>query len=264
MKQIELGFYTREQIAEILSIRLKGNGNFKRDVEKKLSKWCYGYRYKDRQGVYILSQPQTPEDRLAEIFYRGIGISVQIDIKQLACFIAAFMDIEGFKSEPWETREPIYNAYYGFDVSERTLRNWCSQLIDCGMIVKDGDSTRWRTYYADGKKIQEPIEEIDEVEMQSYFERRTDLFKENRNSALERGFPPIEARNLAWKATYIALWKEFKCCYYYCKGFALTGFFNEKVSDTKIDAREVYALCRQVAGNPEPSFPEPSNEVFTF
>ena len=44
MEQLELRFYTREEIAEVLSMSVKRN-NFGRDVRDKLSKWGYGCHY---------------------------------------------------------------------------------------------------------------------------------------------------------------------------------------------------------------------------
>ena len=180
-------------------MRLDSN-NFKRDVEKKLSNAGYGYHYIKRKGAVILSKPEKPEERLVEILYRGLGISIQINPIAFACFIAAFTDIDGFADKPWDTRLELYNEYYGYNFdNHRTLRKWCSQLIDCGVIAKVGGSTRWRTYYADGKKIQESIKDIDEVEMENYFERRSELFKDNYIAALQRGDKPGAARKAAWK-----------------------------------------------------------------
>ena len=78
MKQLDLRFYPRAEISEILHVRL-GSKNFGRDVENKLSRAGYGCEYKARKGVLILSKPETPKERLTEILYRGLGISIQIN-----------------------------------------------------------------------------------------------------------------------------------------------------------------------------------------
>jgi hypothetical protein len=148
---------------------------------------------------------------------------------------------------PWAERAAAYYNFYGIFVNERTLRNWCSQLIDRGVIAKVGGSTKWRTYFEGNRKIREPIEEIDEVEMESYFERRGELFKDHYISHLERGEKPKEARKSAWKETYVDLWAEFDCCFYYCKGFTLTAF-----SFNGVDVREIYELCRELAAAAPP------------
>ena len=76
MVQLELRFYPRAEISEILHVRLDSK-NFGRDVESKLSNAGYRCEYKAKRGVYILSKPQTPEERLAEMVYRGLGIDIQ-------------------------------------------------------------------------------------------------------------------------------------------------------------------------------------------
>ena len=48
-------------------------------VKDRLKKWGYGFHYIDRQGVEILSKPETPAERLAEMLYRGFGIDIQIN-----------------------------------------------------------------------------------------------------------------------------------------------------------------------------------------
>ena len=200
MNQLELRFYTRPEIAEVLSVNINDSKHFAEKVKTRLKNAGYGFHYIDKQGVEILSKPETPREKLAEILYRGLGIDIQINAEQFACFIAAFTDIEGFADEPWDTRLKLYNEYYGYSFSDhRTLRSWCSQLIDRGVIVKESGSTKWRTYYDGGKKIQEPIEEIDEVEMESYFQRRGVIFKDHYIAMLERGLPPKAARKAAWK-----------------------------------------------------------------
>ena len=75
MEQLELRFYPREEISEIVHVRLDSN-NFGRDIENKLSNAGYGCEYKARKGVLILSKPETPEERLNEILYLGYGISI--------------------------------------------------------------------------------------------------------------------------------------------------------------------------------------------
>lgn len=247
-------------------MRLDSN-NFGRDVTSKLKNAGYGCEYIKRKGVFILSKPETPEARLADILYRCLDISIQIDPIAFACFIAAFTDIEGFADNmPWDTRLKRYNEYYGYNFSQdRTLRNWCSQLIERGIIVKNTCSTKWRTYYADGKKIQEPITEIDEVEMDSYFQRRGEIFKDHYIAELESGLPPVVARKAAWKETYIDLWAEFGCCYYYCKGFTLAAYSEEY----NVILRDIYELCRELAAAAPPPaetnpLPPQSCNVFDF
>ena len=260
MKQLELRNYPRAEIAEALSLKLKDSSHFKRNVESKLLKWGYGFHY-STAAVEIISKPEKPEEQLSEILYRGYGIDVQVNSIQFACFISAFTDIEDFSSSPWVKREELFYKYYGYFVSERTMRNWCSQLINRGVIVRAEGYTAWRTYFENGRKIREPIEEIDKVEMQNYYERRSALFKDNYITELERGKPQKEARAEAWRTTYKDLWAEFQCCFYYCKYFVLSGF-----SYNDVDVWEIYELSREIAAPPSP-LPEasaPAQEGFVF
>ena len=246
MKQLELRTYPRAEIAEVLSVNLNDSSHFKRNVENKLSKWGYGFCY-STAAVEITSKPESPEERLSEILYRGYGIDIQIHPVQFACFIAAFTDIEGFNSSPWAKRETDYYNYYGFSVDQRTMRNWCSQLISRGVIARVGYSTAWRTYFEGGRKIREPIEDIDKVEMQNYFERRSEIFKTLYKSNLEEGKTQREAAAEAWADTYKSLWAEFECCYYYCKNFVLSRF-----TDGDVDVQEIYELVQELAAAASP------------
>ena len=140
MEQLDLRFYPREEISKVLHVRLDSK-NFGRDIENKLSRAGYGCRYIKRKGVLILSKPETPNERLTEILYLGLGISIQINAEQFACFIAAFTDIDGFDDMPWNKRLKLYNEYYGYHFSQdRTLRSWCSQLLEKGVSKSNGEA----------------------------------------------------------------------------------------------------------------------------
>lgn len=65
MKQLEVRFYGRAELAEILQVDLK-NKNFARQVKNKLMNWGYSFEY-FRKGVNITRQPQTAQEKLAEI-----------------------------------------------------------------------------------------------------------------------------------------------------------------------------------------------------
>ena len=86
MEQLELRFYTRQEIADALSVNIKDSNHFKRNVEAKLRHWGYGYEY-SRSGVQITRRPETAEERLAEILYRHYEINVQTNPTAFACFM---------------------------------------------------------------------------------------------------------------------------------------------------------------------------------
>ena len=83
-------------------------------------------------------KPETAEERLREILIRKLNLDVQVDAYAFACFICAFTDIGSFDSMPWEERAELMKYKYGVDVSDRTLRNWCSKLISSNIIQKCG------------------------------------------------------------------------------------------------------------------------------
>ncbi len=153
MKQLECRFYSRTEIAEVLSVNIKGN-NFVRGVENKLSKWGYKFHYINRQGVEILSKPETPKERLKELLIRCFGIDVQINAVHFAYFIDALDSYEEFRSMPWEERVIFLQNHYGFfSVDKRTLSHWCKQLIERNVIEKDNlNVSYWCTFYEAGLK----------------------------------------------------------------------------------------------------------------
>ena len=228
MKQLELRSYPRAEIAEVLSVNINDSKHFARNIRAKLDKWGYGYEY-GRQSVQIISKPETPAERLAELLYRGYGIDVQIHPLHFACFIAAFTDIDGFDSMPWAERVDVYYKKYGVSADQRTLRNWCSQLIQRGVISKYGDGTAWKTEIINGRKLRLPIDEEDDEERRKYYSRRKEIFAVFYADELKQGLNPKEAKAQAWSDTYNQLWAEFRCCYYYCKTFTVNAFDEENV-----------------------------------
>ena len=247
MKQLELRSYPRAEIAEILSVNIKDSSHFKRNVENKLSKWGYGFHY-TTAAVEILSKPETAEERLSEILYRGYGIDIQVSAQQFACFLTAFTDIEGFCSMPWEERANEYFRRYGFSVHPKTLRNWCSKLVTRGVVSIGGASTMWITIFKNGKKIRRPVEECDEETKLKYYARRRELYKANYRSFLDSGSSTAEAKSQAWNRTYNELWDEFRFCFYYCKNTALSAF-----SYNDIDVFEIYELAQEIAPTTPPA-----------
>lgn len=60
MEQLDLRDYSREEMAEILSLNTRSS-NFRRDVLSKLEKWGYTVDYPPWRSIAILSRPETPE-----------------------------------------------------------------------------------------------------------------------------------------------------------------------------------------------------------
>ena len=246
MQQLELREYTRAEIAEVLSVNLKDSNHFAERVKDKLDKWGYGYDY-SRRAVTIISKPETSAARLKEIVIRSFGMDIQVDAVQFACFLAAFTDIEGFETMPWEERAIVYYKRYGVWVDDRTMRGWCRQLIERKIIAVCGESAAWKTTIVGNKKYRERLIPGEQNELWDYYERRREIFAEEYKEALIgtrfRGEPPAAARKEAWGETYKRLWQEFECCYYYCKCFTLSAFSEEYGADLC----EVYELAQELA-----------------
>ena len=173
---------------------------------------------------------------------RQFKLDVQSNPYAFACFITAFTDVEGFDSMPWGERENAYFAYSGMFVGERTLRNWCSKLIEQNAIAKVGGSTYWKTEFMNGIKVRTQVQREDTI---AYYNRRTEIIQQETGKNILAGMTRKDAYKEAWGVAYSLLWDELKCCYYCCKGFLLTAFSND---ETMIELME---LTRQISGKEE-------------
>ena len=242
MLQLEKRFYTRSEVAQITGARLDDAKHFKRNAENVLTKWGYRYDWM-RSGVAITYIPTTAEERLAEIMIRQYGLDIQIDCRTFAYFITAFIDIAGFDSMPWEERAKVLFSEYGVEVTDRTLRNWCSKLIGKNVVSKTSGVTYWKTDFIDGRKQRTQVQR---EETAAYYARRAELVRCNAIDNMLAGMGFQEAYKTAWNQAYTILWDELHCCYYYCKTFLLTAFSE---NDPLL---EIYELAREIAGQNNP------------
>lgn len=246
MEQLKCRTYSRQEIAEILSVNIKDSNHFKRNVESKLKKWGYEYIY-ERNGVTITKQPFDPEARLKEILIRELGLDVQINAYDFACFICAFADSPCFDSMPWGERAEMLRCDYGVDVDERTLRNWCSKLFENNIVQKSAERTYWKTEMCGGMKCRSKIS-ADDSGMALYFQERTRYLQEARESAAVLGLRGKEASKYVWSLAYSRLWEKFQCCYYTCGSLV----FNAVGEDFVL---EIYELAHEIAA--KESLPSP-------
>lgn len=238
MLQLEQRFYSRKEIAEVLGVNINDSNHFARNVKDKLTKWGYGFVPLPREGITITSIPTTPEERLKEIALRQFSIDVQTDAYAFACFLAAINDLEGFDSMPWEARAVVLQSEYDVQVSDRTLRSWCSKLMKKNAVAKEGGSSYWKTFYRDGIKIQTVVSK---AESDRYYARRSELVAELFKENIESGMKQEPALKAAWKSAYELLWGEFHCCYYCCKGFLVPAFSDDEIM------REIVELTQNIA-----------------
>ena len=240
MEQLELRFYTRQEIADALSVNIKDSNHFKRNVETKLRRWGYSYDY-SRSGVQITRRPETAEERLAEILYRHYEINVQTNPTAFACFMYALGEIENFDSMPWEERALTLLLEYHVQVCDRSLRNWASKLFKLEVLHKNGKRNVWRTSYCNGIKVREQVEP-DDPELLEYFAERTRIINKEKELLEEKNVATKAASNAAWKTAYEQLWEKYGCCYYVCNSLLLNAFDPTEAAMLQ----EVYELISEI------------------
>ena len=239
MKQLELRTYTPKEMCEITSVRYEDSGHRKKRMEEILTDWGYEFEFPPKRNITITKKPESSEAKLKEILLRRLKLSTQIVPLHFACFIFAFEDIEGFASMPWEERERELYNHYGITECARTLRNWCSKLLNKELITKVSDRTYWKTEIMNGRKTRTPIQQGDE-EMSAYFSRRSALISHYQIEGEKAKIPAKELKNFAFSLAIKALWEEYHCCYYTCKTFLFSAweddeepFFQEVVELTQ-------------------------------
>lgn len=223
MQQLEKQFYSREEIAELLTIKM--TDHFKRDVINKLDKWGYQYKY-SRKGVEITEAPATAQEKLKEIMIRQFDLDIQVDINAFACFVKLLIDYEDFMNMPWEQRVKEIKEIYNVSVDKRTLERWGNKLISKNLIAKGFDKVYWSTTYINGKKerIRVDGDPEAEAEMAKYMARKKEL------AALSRDF----------NENFTILWKEFGCSYYSCSSLVLNAIGE--------DTQEICELVDEIHG----------------
>ena len=250
MQQLECRFYPRQEIAEALLVNPKDSKHFAERVKHTLEKWGYEYEY-SRNGVQITGKPETAEEKLAEILIRKLNLDSQINSYDFACFICAFTDIGSFDSMPWEERAELMKYQYGVEITDRTLRNWCSKLIGNNIVQKCGKRTFWKTERFGSEKRRTQVPE-DNEEMARYFQKKSEYLSIGKENAVSTGLIGKDATSAAWDFAYKQLWREFGCCYYSCNGL----LFNAIEEDYM---KEIYELAQEIAVSP--TIPHPDKKT---
>lgn len=246
MTQLELRPYSRDEIAKVLDVNIKDTNHFKRNVEAKLNKWGYSYEY-SRKAVIITRQPQTADEKLSEIMIRAYDMDIRIDTYAFSCFLYSLAVFPDFTAMPWEERAIFLQEEFGITVSDRTLRSWCSRLIETNTVAKDNSiRTRWITGYYDGQKYRELVEgkELEEF---------ADRYQQDKIALLE------EYKNLnnseKWNTVRKALWDKYHCCVYTCKGIIFSAW-NDALSMEMMQT--VIELVDEIAAR------EPSENIIKY
>jgi len=236
MKQLKLGTYTREEIANILGVNINDTNHFKRNVENKLIKWGYSFKY-SRKEVTITRIPTTADEKLAEILIREYNLDIRIDTNAFAAFFYSIVVFPEFSSMPWEERAEFLKDEFGVCVSDRTLKSWCSRLLQTSTVVKDdSNKTRWITGYYQGEKYRELVDGDKELE------KLADDYRKSMKELLDK-YKTIENKE-KWALVRKELWNKYQCCIYYCKSIAATAFDNTESLET---LQEMVELVNEIA-----------------
>lgn len=253
MEQLELKYYNRQELAEIIGIDSKDK-NYARKVKDTLDKWGYQFDKYSCKGLTIVKQPTTPEERLNEIFNRYYNIDIRTDIYGMACFLYMLAYDEAFQSMPWAVRAEELRSEFGVSVDERTLRNWANKLMNRDMVAKfNSDKTAWISYKVEGETFREMItgDEALEEQARTYFKKRNQYRKEYKErEVLENNREDYEKINSeSWSFAMKTLWDEFHCCYYYCPSFYLNAIGEH--------AQEIFEIIDAIGSRQAPYVYEP-------
>lgn len=227
MRELEMRFYSRDEIGAVLGIPPKKD-QFARDVKKRLTDDGYSFEWLDRKGVIITGQTLSPERRLKRILVERIGLDTQVDAIDYAKFLTAFSMIDGFASMPQESRLAILCDYCGKDISESTLRRWIGKLVESGNAAKFKKGALWHTSNDNGRKIRRQVAP-DSDEYRAYCAARTEILK----SLEEQGLSVKER----WGTMIRQLYDEMGT-YYYCPEICLNALGD--------DAEEIALLVQEI------------------
>lgn len=214
MEQLKLGFYSRTEIAAVLEVNLSDSKHFKRNITNKLLNWGYSFEY-SLKGVKITRVPTTPREKLAEIALREFDLDIRVDAYAFSVFIYSFNNYTDFTSMPWGERVKSLEEGFGVFVPERTLKRWCSWLINAGIICRDfNERTKWITYGTEHKR-----EKIDGNPSLEEFAKQ---YEEDKQELLLR-YTNLNIKE-KWKKIFFVLWSKYNCFIYSCKGFKMPRF----------------------------------------
>ena len=207
MKQLEMRYYTREELSILIGVESK-NQNWKRKVSNTLTNWGYDWVYGNKSFT-ITAKPQTAVERLSEIMMRKYDMDIRSNVYDFAVFSMCLLeDIDGFASMPWEYRAKYLLDNWNVNACEKTLRNWCKKLVDTNTVVKDKkQKTYWCSYKVDGVKCQEELEDgKNNLMWKKYWKTFFQLKEEGCNEAA------------------LETYKQLNYCVYSCATFAFSAF----------------------------------------
>lgn len=244
MKQLELQYYTKQELCEIFDID-GANKNSARDIKNILAKCGYEHTKWSCKGITITKKPESAEEKLSELFIREFNIDVRTNIYGMACFLVMLGCYEDFQSMPWSVRAEELFKEYQVRVDEKTLRNWFNKLEKRDLVVKfRSEKTTWLSFYVDGEIYREMVTGNEDAERQArqYFKKRNQYVREYRQRELfENNREDIHKINSeAWSFAHKMLWDEFHCCFYTCFSVYLNAIGEY--------AQEIFELVEEISG----------------
>ena len=237
MEQLEIRAYERQEISVITGIPMvyeSGNPNhdFIGRVRDRLEKWGYSCETPRGGAVIITHKPETAEDRLKEIMFRLFGLDIQTGTNGemdngatvFACFLHFMMTEQIAQTMPWGERYAWLEENYGVKVAYPCLNHWAKRLLENEIMDKStgkSDAMWWMTYYIDGEKHREPVDEND-PDLLAYKKRHDQIYSNKLRKTKDD-----------WKSAYAStkkeMWQEYKCCYYQCKCLQVNGIISSEI-----------------------------------
>ena len=240
MEKLELRAYPRDEIALVTGIPLvystgTPNKDFINRVRERLAKWGYSCETPRGGSIIITSIPTTAEEQLAEMMMRDFNLDCQTETINFACFIHFMLTEDGAETMPWLERESRINEIYGYDIDQKTLCRYANRLIEQGAMIppQPSQADQWWKTTIEGRKIQCPVPEDQQEEVNEYYRRRSEVVQEWKTALKCDQATTKEERkmltNQAWSAAYKQMWSEFGCCYYRCKCLQFSGFGYQEI-----------------------------------
>lgn len=214
MQQLELRTYTRNEMSTHMGIPLT-NGQFARDLKKKLDKCGYSYEKIGNKFYKITGIPQSIELRLKELLVRCYKFDNRSTVKNYATFIFLMMHDELFADAPWDTKLEIAKEH-GVRVEYKQLSLYAQKLISAGILHRcTSNNNRWKTELIDGKKVQKRVclDDPNEIKI------RNEYWNEHHR---------IMDDGTDFTTAIVYCWKKYHCCYYSSASYAICAWVNEE------------------------------------
>lgn len=208
--------------------------NLQRTIETKLKAMGFaveGYKFTRTEAV-ILWEPQTAEERLNYLL-RTKNIKVE-NTRDFAIFYYCLMNFDEYQYCPWQTRAELLQENYETTTDWRKLQNWGGMLLDAGMVIKTGktDKKTWTTFYVDGEKVQEPVDENDEEAVKQkneYWEMFFEKLNHYKEHPEDISDEDKYGRKLKPSSQAVKdCWRHFGCCYYNCQNFISCAWASDE------------------------------------